>query len=134
MDHETLIQESQAICAALSSQDDALKRDILGHAGNRWSLSVVHLLGVQGTLRHSEITRQVQGVTQRMLTRTLRWLERDGLIERRDLATRRPHVEYSLTALGQGLLVHMFPLWRWTLQHAEEFREARGNFDRLHLP
>ena len=75
MDYEHLIQEAEAICAALSDEDDALKRDILGHAGNRWSLSVVHLLGVEGTLRHAAIARRVGGVTQRMLTRTLRGLD-----------------------------------------------------------
>ncbi len=59
MDYPTMLAESDAICAALSDADDTLKRDVLGHAGNRWALSVVHILGVQGALRHAELARLI---------------------------------------------------------------------------
>jgi len=129
MDTENIIKLSQAVCAALTDEDDGLKRDILAHTGNRWSLGVIHILGIAGQLRHAEIARRLKGVTQRMLTHTLRHLERDGLIERYDYQEKLPRVEYALTAQGQELLVNMFPLWTWILDHAETFRAARAKFD-----
>jgi hypothetical protein len=59
MKDDTIIQASQAICAALSADDDGLKRDVLTHAGNRWSLGIVHTLGVGGRLRHAGIGRRM---------------------------------------------------------------------------
>jgi DNA-binding HxlR family transcriptional regulator len=128
MKDDTIIQASQAICAALSADDDGLKRDVLTHAGNRWSLGIDHTLGVAGRLRHAEIGRRMGGVTHRMLTRTLRQLERDGLIKRIDHGGVLPRVEYELTELGQGLLVHMIPLWTWVIDNADAFRMARDTF------
>jgi hypothetical protein len=65
---DDVIARSKAACDALSDEDDGLKREVLAHAGNRWSLGIVHALGVSGTLRHAELARQLDGVTQRMLT------------------------------------------------------------------
>ncbi|WP_239003241.1 winged helix-turn-helix transcriptional regulator [Rhodovastum atsumiense] len=126
--HE-VIRRSQEACDALSEAEDGLKREILAHAGNRWSLGVVHALGVAGTLRHAELARRLEGVTQRMLTRTLRQLERDGLISRRDHREVPPRVDYTLTELGRGLLQGMIPLWTWVIDNADAFRAARDRFD-----
>ena len=126
---DELLRQSQEACDALSDDDDGLKREILSHAGNRWSLGVVHALGVGGTLRHAELARRLHGVTQRMLTRTLRQLERDGLIARHDYGEVPPHVDYRLTELGRGLLVGMVPLWRWVIDNAKDFRDARQHYD-----
>ena len=125
---KTLIEHSQAACDALSADDDGLKRDVLTHAGNRWSLGIVHTLGVAGKLRHAEIGRRMSGVTQRMLTRTLRQLERDGLVIRHDYREMPPHVEYELSPLGYGLLTQMIPLWMWVIENADGFRAARERF------
>lgn len=116
-----------AICEALSDEDDSLKREVLSHAGNRWSLGILYILGTQGTLRHADLRRAMPGITQRMLTRTLRQLARDGLIERFDHQQKFPHprVDYSLTALGEGMLMNMLPLWRWIIDNAGQFRAAR---------
>ncbi|OPA87654.1 transcriptional regulator [Pseudomonas fluorescens] len=129
MDNDEIIRRSQAACDALSADDDGLKREVLTHAGNRWSLGIVHVLGVNGRLRHAEIGRRMQGVTQRMLTRTLRQLERDGLVLRHDFEEVPPKVEYELSALGTQLLVHMIPLWTWVIDNSEAFRQARQRFD-----
>lgn len=126
---DELMLQSQEACDALSMDDDGLKRELLSHAGNRWSLGVVHVLGVAGTLRHAEIARRLDGVTQRMLTRTLRQLERDGLITRHDYGEIPPRVEYGLTELGRGLLIGMLPLWRWVIDNAGDFRAARRQYD-----
>jgi DNA-binding HxlR family transcriptional regulator len=126
---KALIARSQAACEALSDGDDGLKREVLSHAGNRWSLGIVHALGAYGTLRHAELGRRLEGVTQRMLTRTLRQLERDGLIVRHDHGEVPPRVDYTLTDLGRGLLIGMMPLWTWVIDNAQTFRVARKNFD-----
>jgi DNA-binding HxlR family transcriptional regulator len=130
IDFDAVMALSQAACDALSDDDDGLKRDVLAHAGNRWSLGIVHALGVAGTLRHAELARRLGGVTQRMLTRSLRHLERDGLIVRRDHGEVPPRVDYTLTPLGQGLLIGMMPLWTWIIDNASAFRSARSQFDR----
>ena len=129
MDVDEVIRRSEAACAALSAADGALKREVLAHAGNRWSLGVVHALGVGGRLRHAELGRRLDGVTQRMLTRTLRALERDGLVRRLDHREVPPRVEYELTPLGRGLLAGMVPLWAWVIGNADAFRDARATFD-----
>lgn len=128
-DFTATIERSRAACQALSDADDGLKREILTHAGNRWSLGVVYALGAEGTLRHAQIARRLNGITQRMLTRTLRQLERDGLITRHDHRTTPPHVDYALTELGRGLLQGMIPLWGWVIDNSEKFRAARVRFD-----
>jgi len=129
LDNEDVLRRSQAACDALSADDDGLKREVLTHAGNRWSLGVVHTLGVAGKLRHAEIGRRMHGVTQRMLTRTLRQLERDGLVVRHDHHEVPPRVEYELSEIGMGLLVQMIPLWTWVIENAEGFRNARQSYD-----
>jgi len=125
---EEVIERSRAVCDALSDEDDGLKREVPAHAGNRWSLGIVHALGVAGTLRHAELAREPEGVTQRMLIRSLRQLERDGLIVRCDHHEVPPRVDCTLTALGRGLLVSMIPLWTWVIENAEAFRDARRRF------
>ena len=126
---DEVMARSQAACDALTDEEDGLKREVLAHAGNRWSLAVVHALGVAGTLRHTELARQLDGVTQRMLTRTLRQLERDGLIARHDHKAMPPRVDYTLTQAGRGLLMGMMPLWTWVIDNADVFRAARRAFD-----
>ena len=129
VDFDVVVAASQAACEALSEQDDGLKREVLAHAGNRWSLGIVHALGVSGTLRHAELARLLDGVTQRMLTRSLRQLERDGLVTRRDHREVPPRVDYTLTELGRGLLLGMMPLWTWVIDNSAQFRVARDRFD-----
>lgn len=129
MTEDEVIRLSQATCDALSDEDDGLKREVLTHAGNRWSLGIVHTLAVAGKLRHAEIGRRLEGITQRMLTRSLRQLERDGLIARFDHAEVPPRVDYELTPLGRSFLARMVPLWTWLLENADEFRAARVRFD-----
>ncbi|MBB2984820.1 DNA-binding HxlR family transcriptional regulator [Paraburkholderia tropica] len=74
----------------------------------------------------------MHGVTQRMLTRTLRQLERDGLVLRHDFEEVPPRVEYELSDTGMDLLVRMVPLWTWIVENADRFREARRSFDSKH--
>ena len=130
LSQDDVLRYSQAVCDGLRDDDDGLRREILAHAGNRWSLGVIHTLGVYGQLRHAEIGRRMHGVTQRMLTRTLRHLERDGLVVRRDFEEVVPHVEYALSDTGLELLVRLVPLWTWIVENVDGFRAARDAFDR----
>lgn len=129
MTDQEALSQAETICRTLREDDDGVRREVLAHAGSRWSLGILHALGVYGTMRHAEIKRQMTGVTQRMLTKTLRSMERDGLVLRREFGEIPPRVEYELTPLGMGLLVRMSPIWTWVVENAEDFRKARQIFD-----
>ena len=129
MNRDEILQYAQTVCDGLRDDDDGVRREVLAHAGSRWSLGVVHTLGVYGRLRHAEIGRRMHGVTQRMLTLTLRQLERDGLVHRHDFDELPPRVEYELTDMGMELLLRMVPLWTWIVENADRFRAARQDFD-----
>lgn len=129
MTDQEALSQAETICRTLREDDDGVRREVLAHAGNRWSLGILHALGVYGTMRHAEIKRQMTGVTQRMLTKTLRSMERDGLVVRREFGQIPPRVEYELTPLGMGLLIRMSPIWTWVVENVEDFRKARRIFD-----
>ncbi|MET4138169.1 helix-turn-helix domain-containing protein [Pedobacter sp. UYP1] len=97
------------ICKVLNKDQDDLKKDILNHVGNKWSLFIVHALGVDGRMRFLAIQQHINGISQRMLTKCLRELERDGLISRSIYPEVLPRVEYELTLLGKGLLIQPPP-------------------------
>ena len=104
-------------------------RDLLDRLGDKWSLLVVELLG-HGVLRFSELRRQIDGISQRMLTLTLRHLERDGLITRTVYPVVPPRVDYELTNLGRSLLDAVQPLVSWSRAHRSAVAIARTDFDR----
>jgi DNA-binding HxlR family transcriptional regulator len=110
-------------------------REMLDRVGDRWTVYVVSTLGTEGTLRFSELLRLTEGVSQRMLTVTLRGLERDGLVQRTVYAQVPPRVEYSLTPLGRTLRKLMRELIDWSGAHLAEVDTARARYDRamLHL-
>jgi len=118
------------ICKVLNKAQEDLKRDILSHIGNKWSLFVIHALGIDGRMRFSNLESHIKGISQRMLTKCLRELERDGLISRSVFPEVPPRVEYELTELGKGLLVQVTPLWLWIARHSEELTSARTNFEK----
>jgi DNA-binding HxlR family transcriptional regulator len=103
-------------------------RDLLDRLGDKWSLLVVELLG-EGTQRFSELRREIDGISQRMLTLTLRRLERDGLVRRTVHPVVPPRVDYDLTPLGGTLLDAVAPLVAWTRDHRAEIAAARTGFD-----
>jgi DNA-binding HxlR family transcriptional regulator len=103
-------------------------RKTLDRVGDKWSLLVMAKLN-GGTLRFTELRRQIDGISQRMLTLTLRQLERDGLVRRTVYAVVPPRVDYNLTALGTTLLDPIHALVQWTLAHQPEVAEARRTYD-----
>lgn len=101
---------------------------VLARVGDKWSMLVVVLLG-GGPRRFNEIKREVEAISQRMLTRTLRGLERDGFVTRTVFPTIPPRVDYELTELGQSLRAPVEALGLWVRGNLLEIDEARRRFD-----
>jgi DNA-binding HxlR family transcriptional regulator len=103
-------------------------RDLLDRLADKWSLLVVELLG-GGPRRFTELRRQIDGISQRMLTVTVRQLERDGMVLRTVYPVVPPRVDYELTALGATLLEAIEPLVAWARAHRDEIADARSAYD-----
>ena len=107
-------------------------RDILARIGDKWSVYVIHVLGEAKTLRFNELRGQVDGISQRMLTVTLRGMERDGLVARTVYPEVPPRVEYALTPLGATLRQLVRGLVAWSGAHLVEIDAARSAYDARH--
>jgi|SRR5437868_4616930 len=103
-------------------------REILDLIGDKWSLQVIALLG-ERTKRFTELKREIAGISQRMLTVTLRGLERDGIVTRTVYPIMPPRVEYSLTPMGATLMDAASSLVQWAEGHLEEIDTARTEYD-----
>ena len=102
--------------------------DVLARVGDKWSVLVVTRLG-KGPLRFNELRRTIGGISQRMLTLTLRGLERDGLVTRTVFPTIPPRVDYALTPLGRDLLQPVSALGEWATRNQAKIARAREKFD-----
>ncbi len=103
-------------------------RDVLSRFGDKWSTLVIVTLG-ERPHRFGELRRILPDISQRMLTQTLRDLQREGLVSRHVFPTQPPSVEYRLTEVGTSLLVPMAALIQWAEAHHQQIREARADFD-----
>jgi DNA-binding HxlR family transcriptional regulator len=103
--------------------EDYPARRLLDLIGDKWTPIVVYLVG-EGTQRHGELLRRLPGVSKKMLTQTLRNLERDGLVRRKVYAEVPPRVEYDLTALGRAFLEPVTGLCRWAQGHEADLEAA----------
>lgn len=101
-------------------------RDVLDRVGDKWSLLAILYLGSAEFMRFNELRRSIVGISQRMLTVTLRSLENDGLVSRTVYAQVPPRVEYRLTVLGQSLLAAVIELGNWAKAHAPAIAAARA--------
>ena len=109
-------------------RSDCPTRPILDQIADKWSMMVMAVL--EDPRRFNEIKRRLEGVTQRVLTQTLRRLERNGMIVRRVLPTSPVGVEYSLTPLGESLREPFGRLYDWTVENADEIRAHQVDYDR----
>ncbi|SEE24214.1 transcriptional regulator, HxlR family [Rhizobiales bacterium GAS188] len=107
---------------------DCPVRDVLDRVGDAWSVLVVQRLA-DGPLRFNALKRRIEGISQRMLTVTLRHLERDGLVSRRVIPLTPPQVEYALTRIGRSLCDPLDVLADWAERNQDAVRRARGKFD-----
>jgi DNA-binding HxlR family transcriptional regulator len=105
-------------------------RQVLSRVGDKWTALVIGILE-RGTVRFGVLRREITGISQKMLTQTLRNLERDGLIERRIFAEVPVRVEYSLTELGKSLVPVLTSLIQWSESHLTEIEAARRQFDEM---
>jgi len=103
-------------------------RSILERVGDKWATQIVSQLA-QGPVRFNDLKRQVDGISQRMLTETLRKLERDGLLTRTVYPTIPPKVEYTLTPLGQTLVPIIYQLVEWAKTNSQDIKNARERYD-----
>ena len=111
---------SNPVCRTISA--------LLQRIGDKWSLLVVQTLG-EGSKRFNELRREIPSVSQRMLTLTLRNLERDGLVNRTVTPTIPPRVDYELTELGRSLQKPICGLVTWAMDHSDAIHEAQSRFD-----
>jgi DNA-binding HxlR family transcriptional regulator len=118
--------------AALTAHHDCEFREMLGRVGDKWSLLVIAMLDERPTqrARFSELKRSIPGISQRMLTATLRSLERDGVLTREIYAEVPPRVEYELTPLGKRFMQPVRGLVTWLQVNWSSIRAARETFDR----
>jgi DNA-binding HxlR family transcriptional regulator len=102
---------------------------ILSRIGDKWTVLVVWVLGT-GPRRFNELRREIGGISQRMLTLTLRNLERDGMVTRTVTPTIPPRVDYTLTDLGRSLLEPVAQLGEWAVRNGQRIEKSRARYDR----
>jgi len=112
----------------VSHERCAAVREVLNRVGDKWSVLIVFTLG-PGPLRFGELRRNIEGISQRMLTLTLKGLERDGLVTRTVTPSIPPRVDYELTRMGRTLLVPVGALYEWADAHRSDIDAARLKFD-----
>ena len=118
--------------SALTAHHDCEFRGLLDRVGDKWSLLVIVMLEQRPTrrARFSELKRSIPGISQRMLTATLRSLERDGMLIREVYPEVPPRVEYELTSLGRRFMQPVYDLMAWLQSNWPTIRAARETFDR----
>jgi DNA-binding HxlR family transcriptional regulator len=114
---------SNPVCRTIST--------LLSRIGDKWTVLVVTTLA-EGPRRFNELRREIPSVSQRMLTLTLRNLERDGLVSRKVTPSIPPRVDYALTELGQSLQKPITGLAQWALDHVTDIHDAQAHFDAEH--
>src|SRR5947209_20291913 len=124
-----MTQEPAAICD-FPPKKQALLHEILERIADKWTLLVIEALDGEGELRFSDLQRRVGKVSHKMLTKTLRQLERDGLVTRRIRAEVPPRVDYKLTRLGASLTESFCPVWLWVDKHAHDVERSRRSYDK----
>ena len=123
-------EEIAEFCETLTEAEDALTREMVSRISDKWSLWTMSVVAdVREPMRFSRIMEHVEGISQKSLTKTLRGLERDGLITRKVFAEVPPRVEYTITALGSEMLDNVAPLWLWTAKSVQRFHACRAAFD-----
>lgn len=113
------------------TREERLLREILERVADKWTLLVIDALDGEPELRFTRLREKVGGVSQKMLTKTLRDLERDGLVTRRVHPVIPPHVDYQLTPLGRKLGASVCGIWTWVEKHMAEVERSRRSYDAM---
>jgi DNA-binding HxlR family transcriptional regulator len=109
---------------------EALVNDLIGRVADKWTMLILEVLAEKGELRFTSLSRLVDGISQKMLTQTLRQMERDGLLIRTVHPVVPPKVEYRLTPLGMGLGAAFCGVWVWAAENLQQVEQARRAFDK----
>lgn len=110
---------------------EALVNELIGSVADKWTMLVLEALEENGEQRFTQLGRLVEGISQKMLTQTLRRMERNGLVNRRVHAVVPPRVDYALTPLGTSLSAAFCGVWIWADENLPEVEAARSRFDEL---
>jgi DNA-binding HxlR family transcriptional regulator len=128
-----MVATAQQVSEPTSSRDPYVRgcpsRDVLDHIGSKWAVLVLGELGRHGACRFTRLRQELAGISEKMLTQTLRTLERDGLLMRTVYPEAPIRVEYELTPLGQTLRGPLKALTEWSVQYIEEVLGAREEYD-----
>ncbi|MBZ9750619.1 helix-turn-helix transcriptional regulator [Deinococcus sp. HMF7604] len=111
-----------------SPEVEALVREMMGRVADKWTLLILEVLEEHGTLRFTQVGERVGDISQKMLTKTLRQMEYDGLLSRRVHPVIPPRVDYTLTPLGLSLSEAFCPVWLWAEAHHAAVMAARAAF------
>jgi len=114
----------------LDPRIEALVNDLIGRVADKWTMLVLEVLAEKGELRFTRLGELVEGVSQKMLTQTLRQMERDGLVKRTVHPVVPPKVEYKLTQLGMSLGAAFCGVWVWAAENLKQVEQARRKFDK----
>jgi len=112
-----------------AAQKEALVHEMLERISDKWTLLVIEELGSGGELRFTQLRDRIGNVSQKMLTKTLRALERDGLVTRRVHPVVPPRVDYKLTKLGEALGEAVCGIWTWVEEHMTDVQRSRRTYD-----
>ncbi len=108
---------------------EALVNDLIGRVADKWTMLILEVLAENGELRFTKLSRSIEGISQKMLTQTLRQMERDGLVTRTVHPVVPPKVEYKLTQLGMSLGAAFCGVWLWAEENLNQVEQARQEFD-----
>ena len=117
--------------ADLDPRIEALVNDLIGRVADKWTMIILEVLAEKGELRFTRLSELVAGISQKMLTQTLRQMERDGLVARTVHPVVPPKVEYKLTDLGFGLGAAFCGVWVWAAENLKRVEQARLRFDAM---
>ncbi len=115
--------------AVLDPKIEALVTDVIGRVADKWTMLILEVLAEKGELRFTRLSELVAGISQKMLTQTLRRMERDGLVTRTVHPVVPPKVEYRLTPLGLTLGAAFCGVWVWAAENLHDIEQARRTFD-----
>jgi DNA-binding HxlR family transcriptional regulator len=117
--------------AEIDPRISALVNDLIGRVADKWTMLILEVLAEKGELRFTRLSEAIDGVSQKMLTQTLRQMERDGLLIRTVHPVVPPRVEYKLTTLGLSLGAAFCGVWIWASDNLEQVEKARRAFDKI---
>ncbi|MDP9011220.1 MAG: helix-turn-helix transcriptional regulator [Pseudomonadota bacterium] len=129
------IAKAKAYAASTPPEDldpriEALVTDLIGRVADKWTMLILEVLAEKGVLRFTRLSEFVEGISQKMLTQTLRQMERDGLITRTVHPVVPPKVEYALTKIGLSLGAAFCGVWVWAAENLKEVERARRKFEK----